>query len=147
MKGICRSKFLALLNVLAFAVLLFAGLADARKKECVGSFTLTSETRWGSAILPPGHYTFELDATNDLITVRSQSGKAVVVMSQTHDPDTRLQSSTLILVSRGGRASVRALRLAPLKAVFLYPIPKERPEEVARKPLLIQGVPVMATGN
>lgn len=147
MKEICRSKFLALLNVLAFAVLLVAGLAAARERECVGSFTLTSETRWGTAILPPGRYTFELDATKDLINVRSQTGKVVMVMSQTHDRDTRLQSSALVLVSRGGRASVRALRLAPLKAVFLYPVPKERSENVARTPLLIQGVPVMATGD
>ena len=144
MKGIRSSKLAGLLGAVVLATLLNAGVARAQK--CIGDFTLASEIRWGKAILPPGHYTLELDTPNDLTTVRGQNG-AVMVMSQTHDTDARLESSELILVSRGRKPTVRELRLASLKAVFLYAVPKENPEEVTQEPVQIHRVPVTVDGK
>lgn len=139
------SRLLTLLGLAALLVLLAAAFARAYPNQCGGHFTLTSETRWGQALLPPGDYSFEIDLTNDLITIRGGK-QTVTIMSQVHDTDTHLQSSALILVSRGRRGTVRALQLAGQKVVLLYAVPKENPEEVAQGPLIIQRVPVTITG-
>lgn len=141
MKGTRNLGLVARLGLVALLALLTAGFAGAKPRECVGALTLTSEVRWGRAILPAGHYTFELDITNDLITINGQNG-AAIVMSLVHDTDNHLDSSAVILVSRGGKRIVRALQVAELKSVFLYSVPKETPEERAQGPLQIQRVPV-----
>lgn len=139
------SRLATLLGLAALLALLAATFARAYPKQCVGEFTLTSEIRWGRAVLPPGNYSFELDVTDDLIIIRGEK-QAVIVRSLVHDTDTHLQSSALILVSRGRRGTVRALQLAQQKVVLLYAVPKENPEEVAQGPLIIQRVPVTING-
>lgn len=139
------SRLLTLLGLAALLALLTAGFARAYQKQCVGEFTLTSEIRWGRAVLPPGNYSFELDVTDDLIVIRGEK-QAVIIRSLVHDTDTHLQSSALILVSRRGKATVRELGLAGQKVVLLYGVPKESPEEVAQGPLIIQRVPVTING-
>lgn len=146
MKSIRSSKLAGLLGAVVLATLLNAGVA--RAQMCVGDFTLTSETRWGRAILPPGHYTFEMDSTNDRITIRSQDRRvAVMVISLGHAMATQLKSSELILVSRGRKPTVRELRLNPLEEVFSYAVPKENPEQVAQAPSVVQSVPVTLSGK
>jgi len=145
MKGIRNLTGVGLLGALVLAALLTAGFAGARQRQCIGDFTLSSETRWGNAILPAGHYTFELDVTNDLITVRGQN-RAVMVMSW-HDTDNHLDSSALILVSRGGKRTVRALRLAQEKKVFFYTAPKETTKQLEQEAVLIERVPVTINGK
>jgi hypothetical protein len=145
MKVMRNLRVMGLLGAMVLAALVTAGAASAK---CIGHFTLSSETRWGDAILPPGHYTFELDGTNDLITVRGQK-RAFMVMAWNHDDitDKDAGSSALILVSRGGKRTVRALRLAPEKEVFFYAVPKETPKVVAQGPVLIERVPITINGN
>lgn len=146
MNRILSSKLVGLLGAVVLLTLLNAGVA--RAQDYVGNFTLTSETRWGKAILPPGHYTLQLESTNDLITVRSRDRRAaVMVMSQSRATDTHLMSSQLILVSRRGKPTVRELRLAGLEAILSYAVPKENREEVAHAPLVAQLVPVTVNGK
>jgi hypothetical protein len=145
MKGTRNLGLVARLGLVALLALLTAGFAGAREKECVGDFTLTSETHWGRAVLPAGHYTFELDITNDLTTIRSPN-RTVFVRSLVHNPDNRLHSSALILVSRGRKRIVQALQLAGQERVFLYAVPKETPEERAQGPVQVQRVPVTVAG-
>lgn len=146
MKSIRCAKLAGLLGAVLLSTLLNAGVA--RAQDYVGNFTLTSETRWGRAILPPGHYTLQLESTNDLITVRSQDRRAaVMVLSIGHAIDTHLMSSQLILVSRRGKPTVSQLRLAGLAAILSYAVPKENREEVARAPLVAQLVPVTVNGK
>ena len=146
MKGIRNLRVMGLLGTMVLAALLTAGLASAKEKEFVGNFTLTSETRWGNAVLPPGDYSFELNLTTDLITVRGQK-QTVMIMSQVHDTDAHVESSALILVSRSGKRVIRALQLASDKVVLVYPIPKENREEVAQGPVLIERVPITINGK
>ena len=146
MKVTLNSRLVTLLGMVALVALLIPSIAGAKEKECVGDFTLTSATRWGRAVLPPGNYSFELDVINDLITIRGQN-RTVMVMSRGHASDNRLESSALILVSRGRKDTVRALHLAGQKAVFLYAVPKESPEEIAQGPAFIQRVPVTVSGK
>jgi hypothetical protein len=145
MKGIRNLRVMGISGALAVATFLTAGFAGARPRQCVGDFTLTSETRWGTAILPAGHYTFELDEAADLITVRGQN-RAVIFVSR-HDEDNRVDSNALILASRDGKHVVRALRLAQGKKVFFYAVPKETPKAVAQDPVMIERVPVTISGN
>lgn len=146
MKRIFVSKLAGLLGVVALATLLNAGAASAQ--NCGGKFTLTSETRWGAAILPPGHYTFQLDSTDYHIIVKSRDFvTSVIMMPQSHATDTRLMSSELILVSRGRKPTVRELRLASIKEIFSYAVPKEKPEQVAEAPSVAQPVPVTINGK
>lgn len=145
MKRVFSSKLTGLLGAVVLATLLNAGVA--RAQTCAGNFTLTSETRWGMATLPPGHYTFELDS-DDLIIVRSPGLKAaVMVMSETRDTGTHAMSSELVLVSRGRKDAVRELRLAAPGAVFTYAVPKANREQVAQAPLVAQLVPVAVNGK
>jgi len=146
MTGMRNLRPVGLLGVLVLAALLTASFASAQQRELLGHFTLTSETRWGLAVLPPGNYSFELDLTHDLITVRGQH-RATMIMSATHDTDTRVKSSALILVSRRGRDTVRALQLAGQKVVLVYAVPKETREELAQGPTIIQRVPVTISGK
>jgi len=140
-----RKLLLGSVGVVALVSFLTAGFAGAKPRECVGDFTLTSETRWGTAILPPGHYTFELDEANDLITVRGQN-RAVIFVSR-HDEDNRVDSNALILASRDGKHVVRALRLASERKVFFFAVPKETLKAVAQGPVLIERMPVTLNGN
>jgi hypothetical protein len=146
MRGIRNLTGVGLIGALVLAASLTASFASARQGDFLGHFTLTSETRWGQAVLPAGRYTFELDLTHDLITVRGQH-RAAMIMSATHDTDTRVKLSALILVSRRGKATVRALQLARDNVVLLYAVPKETREELAQGPTMIQRVPVTINGK
>jgi hypothetical protein len=146
MKKARDSNLMALLSLAALALVLTPGFASADGNHGLGNFTLASETHWGKAVLPPGNYSFEIDLTNDLITVRGQK-QTVMVLAQVHDTDTQLKLSSLVLVSRGGKRIVRALRLADQKVVVLYPVPQRNREELVQEPTIIESVPVTINGK
>lgn len=147
MKDARNSRLVALLGFVLVSFLT-VGIARAQERVSKGNFTLTSAVRWGTALLPAGNYSFELDLTNDLITVRG-SHRAVMIMSMVHDTDRHVESSALILVPRNGIRTVRALEFAPQKVVVLYAIPKEttKRKEIAREPTKFQCVPVSTNPN
>ena len=130
-----RVVFLALLATVASVGLLSA-------QDAKGTFTLPFEVRWGMAILPAGDYSFKLDNTNSIVTIRGENQTAMV-LSLARSTNNHAGSSALIVARHGKRGTVRALRLAEQKVVISYPAPKGEPPMLAQAPELLQRIPVL----
>ena len=130
-----RVVFLALL-----ATATSVGLLGAEDSK--GTFTLPFEVRWGTAVLPAGDYSFQLDNTHYIVTLRGEN-RAAMVLSPTHRIDNQLSSSALIIVRHGKRGTVRALRLAEQRQVFTYALPRGERPMLAQAPELIQRIPIL----
>jgi hypothetical protein len=135
----CMAKTLILTVV---ALCCSAGLATAQS-AARGEFTLPSEVRWGQAVLPAGHYSFDLRSQHapELIQVRG-GGKNVLIMAQGKADYTPSAHSTLVLVQNRDSLVVRSLRLGPLGMTLDYAAHKGEPKAVAMAPGGVQQVPV-----
>ncbi|HEV2350047.1 MAG TPA: hypothetical protein VG028_09415 [Terriglobia bacterium] len=114
--------------LLALGLSLIPGAAVAQNNttSMEGKFALTSEARCGTAILPPGSYSFSLEADGAFSVIRISSGKHVVT-SFISPPQVRkitLDQDVLTLVRRGGGPYVRSLDLPELGVEFKFPVPK-----------------------
>jgi hypothetical protein len=100
-----------------------------------GSFSLPSQTYWGSAVLPAGAYTFTLDHSDLRGRILIQQGtKKIATIMVPGSSVTRLpEGSSMLIVDQ----RVRSLRLAPIGLTFIYPIQKQRRDVLAGRP----GVP------
>jgi len=101
-----------------------------------GSFTLSHEIRWQSAVLPAGDYTFAMEsaAVPCKMIVRGPNGAAFELSSST-DKRTIEGPSVLILERRNGDFYVRELYMADRGLHVLYNVPKNPKSEE----LLAQG--------
>ncbi len=135
----CMAKTL----MLAVAALCwFASLATAQS-AATGEFTLPSEARWGRAVLPAGHYSFDLSSGHQpqIIQVRGE-GKHVLIMAQGTDDFRPSADSALVLLQNGDSLVVRSLRLGPLGVTLEYATHGGEPKAVAMAPERIQPVAV-----
>jgi hypothetical protein len=122
---------------LGLAVLGFtaSSLRGAEKAEVEGSFTLPSQTYWGSVRLAPGDYSFTLDHSDlrGRITVRQGTKAVAIFMVEGPTITGSREGSSMLIVDH----SVRSLRLAPIGLTYTYPIQKQTRDLLARRP----GVP------
>ena len=130
-----RVLFLALAATVASVGLLSA-------EDPKGTFTLPFEVRWGTAVLPPGDFSFKVDNTNYVITIRGEN-QAAMVISNERRIDNHAGTSALIVARYGKRCTVRALRLAEQKVVFSYPAPRGERPMLAQAPELLQRIPIL----
>lgn len=115
-----------------------------------GSFTLPVETRWGTAVLPAGTYSFTMQSATEssLTAVRDEQGQPVMITSSYGTSEGKASdASQLIVLRSSGKVTVRALYLQPLGMTFYYPLPKDDRKFVTQAPQLIQRVPVSAAGK
>jgi hypothetical protein len=105
---------------------------QAAAQDLAGSFTLPSQVRWQTAILPAGTYTFAMDRSGPLGQLAiSQGAKTVAfVVLQGRSDATNHDKSSMQIVNY----SVRALHLAPLGVTYFFPGRKNEREFVARGP-------------
>jgi hypothetical protein len=129
---------LAFFALLATAV--SAGLLRAEDPK--GTFTLPFEVRWGTAVLPAGDYSFQVDNTDYIVTIRGEN-QAAMVLSMPPSANNDHSPSALIIVRHGKRGTVRTLRLAEQNVVFTYPAPKGQPPLLAQAPELLQRIPIL----
>ena len=108
------------------AICLTAGSLGAA--DLIGSFTLPSQTYWGSAILPPGSYTFTLGhaTPQGLILIRHGTKGVALIMTQSMSSTKLSEASSMQIV--GSR--VRSLHLGPIGLTYNYPIPKKQEVEM-----------------
>jgi len=100
-----------------------------RAADFAGSFTLPSQTQWGSTVLPAGNYTFTLDhATLNGHVLVSGKDRAAFVMAQGVTETGSSRASSMLIV--GGR--VRSLHLGPVGLTYSYQIHPEEREILAR---------------
>jgi hypothetical protein len=99
------------------------------------TFTLTSETHWGLAVLPAGEYTFKIDTTSafPLVIVRSVSGKAAaLVYPESQSVPDRTAAPGLVLEKKDGEMYVKSLYVEEVGLVFQYATHKKKPVMMAK---------------
>jgi len=99
----------------------------AHAGEFTGRFTLTSEARWGIAVLAPGDYDFTLDSTRapSRVVVREADGKVVAILiSMWNSGTSRTKGNSLELQTQGGTRFVSAVYLEDAQTELHFMTPK-----------------------
>ena len=124
------------------------GLASAQSLV-KGEFTLPLEVRWGQAVLPAGHYSFDLQdlVTTQVMRVRGEGTNMMVIAQGQSDLPSSTTDSALVLAQNGDTTVVRQLRLAPLGITLHYAAHKGAPQSVAMANGSTQPVPVRVSGR
>jgi hypothetical protein len=149
--GMNSNRIRMLMGVLALA--LIAGCFNARQaaaEEFRGKFTLSVETRWGSATLPPGEYSLTLDNynLNGLVIVPGATIKVRALMFPNMiEHRDLLADSALITVRNGEELQVSSLYIKQLGLLLEYPLPNGRRQLLAQTPQLIERVPIVRMGK
>lgn len=121
-----------------FSALLLASVSlPAAAQDAYGKFTITHESRWGSAVLPAGTYTVAL--RNDavpFVIVTSENRNAVSIMAVAQYLDTaKCRNSSLELEQNGAKWDVRSLCFASSVAIhFGKGQPIDQTATIARAP-------------
>ena len=115
------------------------------QSQIQGSFTLSHETRWGQAVLPPGDYQlrFVINNGGPMLVIRDAKSRLVVAYESLDIRESSTTGESAILIGRrGNQQVVQSLRIAELGESFVYERPPAhgRAGEEARK---TQVVPVL----
>jgi hypothetical protein len=134
-----RILAVAALGLIAATVSAMPASAQAAFK---GSFTLTSDVRWGQANLPAGDYTFTLEsnAMPARIVVRGANGSQFVLTSSRNLKSIDAPSN-LQIVRRNGESRVSQLYFADLHMILNYQEgSKSKDKELAMGPVTTEQV-------
>ncbi len=115
----------------ALGLSLFPGraVADTASGVMQGKFQLTSEARWETAVLPPGSYSFVVDADGPFAIIRVSNEKRVVAAFICHEhPGASSSGQDFLTLERDGAETViRSLDLPELGVVFNFTNSKTTP--------------------
>lgn len=118
----------------------------AKAQEYQGKFTLPFEAQWGSAVLAPGDYTFEIASTAPhMVSLRGEERKTVLIVPfPTPEEKVGSNQSKLTLVDNGVRYVVHSFEAVELGQTFEYPVAKAKikSQQVAQKRGLMRQIPV-----
>ena len=114
----------------------------ARAQALEGEFTLTSTTRWGSATLPPGNYSFTLDQVEPGSLIKVSRGARTVAFILAGGYDDATSGRSAMYLENG---TVRKLRLPYIGRTLKYGISKPHGRVTPRERELAQIIPVTAT--
>jgi hypothetical protein len=107
----------------------------ASAQDAAGTFTLTHEVRWQSAVVPAGKYRFTFGASgpSEMLTLRKVDGRAVGFMLLVADTENsqRSDESQLVVVSRPSGSFVSTMQLPESGLTLHFTVPSE-PREVAQ---------------
>ena len=141
-----RSLRLVKFAVLALLTACF-GASLANAQEVQGKFNLPFEVHWGQAVLSPGNYSFRLNfsggSPDNTVLTREEDQTQTMIVASTRDHSFSGKSG-LIVERHGDRGTVRSLRLAEAGLVLDYPMAKAQPPMLAKGPVLIQRIPILA---
>jgi hypothetical protein len=128
-------KFLVLFLVIAGAV---AGNAQTSFQ---GKFQLTSETRWGKALLPAGHYYLTMDSVQSPIVIHSEDEKVSAMAKAVVGEQAVPGGSYILITGLGNDRQVRSINLPQLgRSLIFSPITQQESETLFTK--ASQKVPV-----
>jgi hypothetical protein len=139
-----KSNFTRILAIAALGLIAVCASANPASAQDAfkGSFTLTSEVRWGQASLPAGDYTFTLQSSvmPARIVVRGANGSQFVITSSM-DVKSIDAPSNLQVVRRNGESRINRLYLADLHLVLNYQErSKSKDKELAMGPVSTEQV-------
>ena len=145
------NRSLNVAKVMILAVLapgLGTGMAQAQN-VVRGKFTLPFEARWGTATLPPGDYTFELNVASQpfMVAVRDGDHPIVLAMANSFERGKTSGSSVLTTERSGWKYRVSGLYLAEaILSLDFTPAKAERPI-LAEGPILVRRVPILTASK
>jgi len=139
-------RFVGILALALLAVSLAPTSASAQTFK--GYFTLPVETRWGTAVLPPGTYSVSLDslAFPSIAKINGEDAH-FLVMAMGVDAGEPSDQCKLVIARSGGKARVRNLSLGTAGMSFSYAPPKREREVIAQGPELIERLPITMGGK
>jgi hypothetical protein len=123
-------NFVVLFSIVAAAV------AASAQASLHGKFQLTSETRWGKAVLPAGEYSLTIDSTQQpfRMTVQAINGKASAMTVAVSSTDAAPGGSYLFITGSGADRTVRSMNLPQLgRSVVYEPLTKAERETLYAK--------------
>jgi len=131
-------------------VLLFtmvAGAVSANAQAFRGTFQLTSDTRWGQAVLPAGHYFLTLGSIQDsvlpagVVEIHSADWKVSAMAIAEFRGDAAPGGSYIVITGSGNYRQVRSLNLPQLRRSLVFK-PLTRRERETLGATASQTVPV-----
>lgn len=131
-------------NIRKFAVLLavVAGAVAANAQTAFhGKFQLTSEVRWGKAVLPAGEYTFTMSSVQSPIVIQAVNGKASAMAAAVTSVDAAPGGSYIFTTGSGANRTVRSMNLPQLHRSLQFK-PLTRAERESLYASLSQTIPV-----
>jgi len=139
-----KSNFTRILAIATLGLIAVCASANPASAQDAfkGSFTLTSDVRWGQASLPAGDYTFTLQssAMPARIVVKGANGSQFVITSSM-DVKSIDAPSNLTVVRRNGESRINRLYLADLHLVLNYQErSKSKDKELAMGPVSTEQV-------
>ena len=130
MKSIRSSMFFRVLFLTLAIGTLGASASPASAQTASGKFTLTHETRWGSALLAPGEYKFSLSSPTlpaPILVSKIGSPEVALILPRTVSSEKLTDGSRLVLShNEGGDSFVTALYLGDLGLSLHYASPKSQ---------------------
>ena len=128
MKSIQRLAYAALLTISALS---FA-LSQASAPDAAGSFTLTHEVRWQSALVPAGKYRFTIASNGpaEMLTLHNIDGNRatfMIIVSDTEESQPS-DSSSILVRCRSHDCFVSAMQLPEFSMTLHFAVPAESPE-------------------
>jgi hypothetical protein len=135
--------FTALRLLVLGALLAGFNVKAAGRPALQGTFTLTSETQWGSVTLPAGDYSFQLDHSfpGGMLTVFR--GMDAVGQIMTPGIDENETGPSEIVIEDG---AVRKVRLPQIGVTLDYPAPQSSHGETMQEPILTRNDAGAASG-
>ena len=118
------------------ALLMLSGLSftpsTASAQDAAGSFTLTNEVHWQSAIVPAGKYRFTIGSTGpaEMLTLRNmgESGATFMLMVNDIVDSPATEASRIVVVSRAGQRFVSTMQLPEFGVTLRFAVPAEARE-------------------
>jgi len=140
------ARHLKLFTKLGVAALALGALATSGNAQdsYQGKFTLTVETHWGSATLPPGNYTFTLPSNSAPYRLYIQGqGVSAIIQATTADQRVVSERPQLNLVDIADVHTVRTFEAPELGVTFTYwtPTQKHMGRKEARQKTVPQTAP------
>jgi len=113
----------------------------ANAQTLSGKFTLSSATCWAQTTLPPGEYSFTMDATYPgyKFTIRHGTQSVAMIVARAYNYTSSVRSE--MMVENG---TVRGFTLAPMGMTFLYPAKNPGGRVVPQEPQAAQIIPIAA---
>jgi hypothetical protein len=122
------------LMLAALVMTSFPCAAQSYSPAKAGSFTLTTETHWGLAVLPAGDYTFKVDTSSfPMVVVQSVYGTtAALIFPESQSMPDQSAKSGLAIETKDGETYVKSLYVADVGLVFNYGLHKKKPLRMAK---------------
>jgi hypothetical protein len=147
------ARHLKLIAKVGVAALALGALATNGNAQNIyeGKFTLPSETRWGSATLPAGNYTFVMSSASSGYRLYLRGEKVnAIIMAAAADEKVVSGHAQLNLVDMADTQTVETFDAPELGKTFLYSTPTQKHmgrKEVHQKTLPQTATPTQASEN